>query len=71
MVGRKGVNDMADGPDEYGVCVTATQWAEICEKARFHCKECKEVPDLSDLDIFLEDGICGDCARRNRRIYQE
>ena len=61
---------MADLDDERGAWLSDLQWGEICERGKFHCSECKEVPDVSDIDIFLDDGICGDCAARNRRIYE-
>ena len=54
-----------DNEEEYGAWVTDTQWQAICEKARFRCKGvCGEFPPVEDIDIFLDEDLCGSCYEK-------
>jgi len=63
---------MSDGQEgEYGAWVTDTQWEAVCGSAGFVCPDCGEYPPVEDLDIFLDEGICGECWAKWLRAYRD
>jgi formylmethanofuran dehydrogenase subunit E len=47
--------------EELGAWVTTTQWEQVCERAKFRCRDCGEYPSVGDIDVFLDENLCGDC----------
>ena len=56
---------------EYGVCVTDSQWEAVCERAGFVCPECGEYPSVGDIDVFLDEGVCGECWAKWQRAFRD
>jgi hypothetical protein len=57
--------------EERGESIDESEWQELCERGRFHCKTCKELPPLEDIHIFIETGACSHCLDVERRFQAE
>ena len=52
---------MADDLQEKNSQEKEMRWRFMAERMGYRCKLCGNIPKLSDQDLYLETGLCGQC----------
>ena len=67
----KGEMKTVDGDEELGGWISDTDWEEVCNKGKLRCQHCGYPPPIEDLQIFLDEGLCGYCAAKWQKAYEQ